>query len=82
MKFSFFLFASFLFLTANPAQSQAQLPDPSYRRFFTGSTFFMLENGVPDILNPSGGAWLDAGYRVIPKMAQLFPTLSVPVCRC
>ena len=54
-----------LVLTIIKANSPPQDVDPTYKRFFTGSTFFMLENfassNKPDFVE------INLGYRLTPK---------------
>ncbi|MCC7055731.1 MAG: hypothetical protein IT355_20855 [Gemmatimonadaceae bacterium] len=49
--------------TAQPAQAQYSERDSTYRKFYLGSTLFMLANAVPDD-NPPKLIYLNAGYRV------------------
>ncbi|MDQ3393226.1 MAG: hypothetical protein M3512_03810 [Bacteroidota bacterium] len=49
------------------AKSQSQTKDPNYKKFFLGSSLFMLGNFIPDDTNPPDFAQLNFGYRLTPK---------------
>ncbi len=48
---------------AVPAHAQCSEQDSTYRKFFVGSTLFMMANAVPDN-NPPKMVYLNVGYRV------------------
>jgi hypothetical protein len=52
--------------TTLPAHAQYSEQDSTYRKFFLGSTLFMLANAVPDN-NPPKMVYLNVGYRVSRK---------------
>ncbi|GHB88259.1 hypothetical protein [Persicitalea jodogahamensis] len=61
------LLLSMLFATGlTDAHSQTQPQDSTYRKFYVGSTFFVLVNLVP-VNNPPDFAQLNFGYRITPK---------------
>jgi len=64
LKLLMLMFAATLLSTEG--KSQTKLPDPEYRKFFIGSTLFVLSNLAPDN-NPPEFAQLNFGYRVTPK---------------
>lgn len=59
-----------LLLLGTPSQLKAQYTkdDPTHRKFFIGSTFFVLANLIPDDNSPDF-AQLNLGYRLSPKDA-------------
>jgi hypothetical protein len=52
-----------LMASALPAQAQYAEQDSTYRKYFVGSTLFMIANAVPDN-NPPKMLYLNVGYRV------------------
>lgn len=62
-----FLFIGFIFIVTSALQVNAQYAkqDSTYRRWFVGSTIFMLGN--LDKVNPPGFAQLNLGYRITGK---------------
>ncbi len=65
-----FLFAGFFLLMTSTLQLSAQYSktDSNYRKFFAGSTFFMLANLIPDNNKPEM-VYLTFGYRLTRKDA-------------
>ena len=61
------LFIGFVLVMANTLQLKAQYAktDSSYKRYFVGSTLFLLGNLSP--VNPPGFAQLNLGYRITGK---------------
>ncbi len=59
------LWFAFTLIMASALQVKAQYApkDSTYKRFFAGSTLFMLANVIPDN-NPPGMVYLTAGYRI------------------
>lgn len=64
VKLLMLMFAATLLSTEG--KSQTKLSDPEDRKFFIGSTLFVLSNLAPDN-NPPEFAQLNFGYRVTPK---------------
>ncbi|NHM07588.1 hypothetical protein G4D82_10175 [Flavobacterium sp. CYK-4] len=62
------LWFALIFAMANTSQVQAQYTkqDSVYKKYFVGSTLFMLANLVPDN-NPPGMVYLTFGYRLTRK---------------
>lgn len=68
MKKQIILWAMLLAMIANTVQGQKKGRDmPPYRKFFVGSTLFLLGNFIPDDPNPPDFAQLNFGYRLTPK---------------
>jgi hypothetical protein len=68
MKLKLVIISSLAFLLAfGKVGAQTQGPGSTYRRYFIGSSLFMLGNLVPDDANPPGFAQLSFGYRITPK---------------
>jgi hypothetical protein len=49
------------------AFSQKTETDSTYRKFYVGSSFFILLNFIPDDPNPPDFVQLNVGYRITPK---------------
>lgn len=56
----------FLFLAATTTYAQEAAQNPNERKYFVGSSFFILGNLIPDD-NPPDFAQLNFGYRITPK---------------
>ncbi|WP_089684743.1 hypothetical protein [Catalinimonas alkaloidigena] len=54
-------------LWSTQAQAQTSGTDAPYRRFFVGSSLFMLGNFIPDDPNPPHFVQLNVGYRLTPR---------------
>ncbi|MEX2591731.1 MAG: hypothetical protein WD426_03080 [Anditalea sp.] len=67
MKLKLFLSLLVFALAFTKANSQTQAKDSTYKKFFIGSTFFMLGNFIPDDPNPPDFVQLNFGYRITPK---------------
>lgn len=65
LKLALFLLAVVVPLTHLCGQTQPG--DSTYRRFFVGSTFFVLGNLIPDDPNPPGFVQLNFGIRLSPR---------------
>ncbi|CAN5884725.1 hypothetical protein BH24BAC1_BH24BAC1_34010 [soil metagenome] len=67
MKLKIFLSLMAFALAFTKANSQTQGQESTYKKFFIGSTLFMLGNLIPDDPNPPDFAQLNFGYRITPK---------------
>lgn len=67
MKLKLFLSVLVFTLAFTKANSQTQAKDSTYRKFFVGSTLFMLGNFIPDDPNPPDFVQLNFGYRITPE---------------
>lgn len=67
MKGKIFLFLLVCIVAISAAQAQRSSQDSLHRKFFIGSTFFLLGNF--DTKNPPGFAQLNFGYRINAKNA-------------
>lgn len=56
-----------LIINTTLTQAQKSSQDSTFRRFFIGSTLFMLGNLTPDDPNPPDFVQLNFGYRLTPK---------------
>ncbi|MGE5428309.1 MAG: hypothetical protein ACM3O8_10470 [Methylococcaceae bacterium] len=63
------LLASILVLAVSTVCGQKAAQDSTYRKFFIGSSFFILGNFIPDDPNPPDFIQLNFGYRISPKDA-------------
>ncbi|HLN73596.1 MAG TPA: hypothetical protein VK205_09895 [Prolixibacteraceae bacterium] len=63
------LLASILVLAVSTVSGQKAAQDSTYRKFFIGSSFFILGNFIPDDPNPPDFIQLNFGYRISPKDA-------------
>lgn len=61
------LLASILVLAVSTVCGQKAAQDSTYRKFFIGSSFFILGNFIPDDPNPPDFIQLNFGYRISPK---------------
>lgn len=64
------LFIGFVLLMTGtlPLKAQYSKQDSTYKKYFVGSTLFMLANLIPDN-NPPGMVYLNLGYRITGKDA-------------
>ncbi|CAN5328906.1 hypothetical protein BH23BAC1_BH23BAC1_17540 [soil metagenome] len=69
MKFKILLFLLVYILAFTKAFSQTTLHDSTYRKFFIGSSLFMLGNLIPDDPNSPDFVQLNFGYRINPRQA-------------
>lgn len=67
MKFRLLFSLMALVLTFPQAYSQTQVQDSTYKKFFIGSSLFMLGNFIPKDPNPPDFVQLNFGYRITPK---------------
>lgn len=67
MKLKLSLSLLVIALVFTKANSQTQQQDSTYKKFFVGSTLFMLGNLIPDDPNPPDFVQLNFGYRITPK---------------
>lgn len=67
-KTIFWLVLTLLMAGTLPVIAQYSKKDSTYKKFYIGSTFFMVANLVPDN-NPPGMIYLNLGYRVTRKDA-------------
>ncbi len=58
-----------LSLTVTWANSQTPSQDTTYKKFFAGSTLFVLANFIPGDPNPPDFVQLNFGWRIRPKDA-------------
>jgi len=54
-------------LIVSNGNSQTRSTDSTYRKFFVGSSLFVLGNFIPDDPNPPDFVQLNLGYRLTPK---------------
>ncbi len=64
-----FLWFALILMMASRLQVNAQYAeqDSTYKKFFVGSTLFMLGNFIPNDPNPPGFIQLNLGYRITGK---------------
>lgn len=67
MKSKHFFLSLAFSLVLVKSNGQPAVADSGNRKFFIGSTLFMLGNLVPDDPNPPGFIQLNFGYRITPK---------------
>lgn len=67
MKFRICLSLFFIFLGFCNVKCQTKEQDSTYKKFFIGSSLFVLYNLVPDEPNPPNFYQLNFGYRFTPK---------------
>lgn len=67
MKLRFIISSLVFILALEKISAQTQEKDSTYRRYFIGSSLFMLGNLIPDDPNPPGFAQLSFGYRITRK---------------
>lgn len=56
-----------IFLAVSSLYGQSTKQDSTYRKFYVGSTFFILGNLIPDDPNAPDFIQLNFGYRITPK---------------
>lgn len=54
-------------LALTTANSQTQVQDPTYKKFFIGSSLAVLGNFILNDTNPPDFAQLNFGYHITPK---------------
>jgi hypothetical protein len=67
MKKQIILWVSVLAMTLQPVSAQKETKDSTFRKFFIGSSLFVLGNFIPDDPNPPDFVQLNFGYCVSPK---------------
>jgi hypothetical protein len=67
MKFKICLSLLIILLGYSNVNSQIREQDSTYKKFFIGSSLFVLANLVPDQPNPPSFYQLNFGYRLTPK---------------
>lgn len=67
MKLKLFLSLMVFAMAFTQANSQTRGQDPTYKKFFVGSTLFMVGNFIPDDPNPPDFVQLNFGYRITPE---------------
>lgn len=67
MKIKIFLSFFLLSFIVAKANSQTTEQDSTYKKFFIGSSLFVLANLIPDQPNPPSFYQLNFGYRLTPK---------------
>jgi hypothetical protein len=61
------LFFGLVIILTNLLHAQKAIEDNNYKKWFIGSTLFMLGNLIPNDVNPPEYIQLNAGYRITPK---------------
>jgi hypothetical protein len=64
MKTRFIIWSAIMVMALNAAYGQKT--DPTYKRYFIGSSLFMLGNFIPDDPNAPDFVQLNLGYRLTP----------------
>jgi hypothetical protein len=67
MQKQIILFISVFVLAASSLFGQKTKQDSTYRKFYVGSSLFLLGNFIPDDPNPPDFIQLNVGYRITPK---------------
>lgn len=67
MKLKSFLLLLIFTLASAQANGQAKSNHSIYKKFFVGSSLFILGNFIPDDPNPPNFIQLNFGYRITPK---------------
>ncbi|MGL5889891.1 MAG: hypothetical protein ACRC3B_08395, partial [Bacteroidia bacterium] len=67
MQKSILIWISVFMLTASSLCSQSTQPDSTYRKFYVGSSMFVLSNLNTKQKNPPNFVQLNFGYRLTPK---------------
>lgn len=67
MKLKLCLSLMVLVMAFTQANSQTRAQETTYKKFFIGSTLFMLGNFIPDDPNPPDFVQLNFGYRITPE---------------
>ncbi len=67
MQIKFFCVAAFCMACALHLKAQDIPKDSTFRRWYIGSSLFMLGNFIPDDPNPPEYVQLNIGYRISPK---------------